>query len=307
MDWNSVFSDPDFQALPQEEKRKALVEMDTDFSSLPPAELDKAIKDMSGAGMPAAPQAPANPLMQAIQQGASAALTPFSIPQDGSRVQPIQPQGSNPLLMALDAAKQTGQNPQRVIASLRQPSRVAGEATENAVGGLPGKAAGAVVETVLDPATFAPVVGGSKRVLEILRSGKRIGAAEKAAGVITKAADKYPTSGNVGEMLNTLEGQLDNGTLTDPQTLKVAKDMLDFVWKNPHLVGKSKGITVQSTRVAQKLQQALNQAIPGRAGPAADFAKLQSIIQPVKTIAKVGVGAAAAGGTLAAIRQFLGR
>lgn len=44
---------------------------------------------------------------------------------------------------------------------------------------------------------------------KLLSAGSRIGAAEKAAGVVTKASDRYPTSGNVGEYLNTLESQLD--------------------------------------------------------------------------------------------------
>lgn len=311
MNWNEIFSDPDFQALPQAEKHKALQDMDPDFAGLPPEEMDKAIAELS------APQktSSANPFLQAIQQGASAGLNianaaPIQSAESVGAVArntllPLAPQGGNPLMMALDAAKQTIQNPMRAAQSLRQPSQVAGEAVANKIGGLPGQAAGFVTEMVTDPAVLLSGGMAGAKALRLLTSGKRIGQAEKAAGIITKAADKYPTSGNVGETLNTLEGQLDNGTMTDPQTLRVAKDIIDYIWKNDKLVGKSTAITVQSARVYDKLAKALNAAVPGRAEAAKDFATLQTAMKPVKLVGKAALGLTGGAATLAAIRSFL--
>lgn len=141
----------------------------------------------------------------------------------------------------------------------------------------------------------------------LLTAGKRIGEAEKAAGVVTKAADKYPTSGTVGEMLNTLEAQVTSGTLKSAQDLRTAKDIIDFVHQNPKIVGKTKNITVQAARVGRLISERLNNpnVIPGRAAPAADFATLMKIKDAAKTVGK-GAGVVAGGAaTLAAIRAFL--
>lgn len=116
--------------------------------------------------------------------------------------------------------------------------------------------------------------------------GNQIGDAEKAAGVITSAADKYPTSGSVGEFLNTLESQIDNGTLTDPNTIKKAKDAVDFIHQNPNIVGKSNAINVQSARVASKVSGLINDPniIPGRAAPSAAFANSQVIPDALRKV-----------------------
>lgn len=133
--------------------------------------------------------------------------------------------------------------------------------------------------------------------------GSQIGNAEKAAGLITKGADKYPTSGNVGEVLNTLESQLDTGAINTPQAAKEAYSVTKFIHENPKLVGKSGEISVQAQRVGQKAQAALNKFTPGRLGPAQAMARANTIpramnkaYQAVPGPVKQGLGLAAAGG-----------
>lgn len=157
MDWNAIFADPDFQALPQAEKHKALREMDPDFAGLPPEEMDKAIAELSA---PATPEAPANPFVQVAQQAAGAALKPFS-PEGAT--QPIAPASGNPLMAAIQAAGQTLQQPARISPTLSQPGQIAGEKVNEALGGgMIGKAAGFATGVALDPQSYAlgPVAKG---------------------------------------------------------------------------------------------------------------------------------------------------
>lgn len=107
--------------------------------------------------------------------------------------------------------------------------------------------------------------------------GKQIGAAEKAAGVITRAPDKLPSAGNVGEFLNTLENQLKSGAIADPQTAKDAYAIANYITGNPNLVGKSNEILVQSSRVRQLAQNVLNQTIPERLVPAVGMRKAMAV------------------------------
>lgn len=116
--------------------------------------------------------------------------------------------------------------------------------------------------------------------------GSQIGNAEKAAGIVTSAADKYPTSGSVGEFLNTLESQIDNGTLTDPNVIKKAKDTIDFIHKNPNIVGKSNGITVQAGRVGNKISSLINDPsiVPGREAASSAYAMSQKLPNGLKNV-----------------------
>jgi len=116
--------------------------------------------------------------------------------------------------------------------------------------------------------------------------GKQIGKAEKAAGVISRAPEKLPTPGTLGEVLNTLESQLDSGVINSPQTAKDAKEIADFIWspRNEVLLGYVKGAKVQAARIAEKAQDALNRLVPGRREPAKRMAR--SLAAP-RTIGKV--------------------
>lgn len=107
--------------------------------------------------------------------------------------------------------------------------------------------------------------------------GKQIGRAEKAKGVITRAPDKLPTAGTVGETLNTLEAQLTNGTISDPQTARDAYAITKYINSNPLLVGKSDEILVQAARVGKLAQKTLNRLIPDRLGPAEAMKKAKAI------------------------------
>lgn len=133
--------------------------------------------------------------------------------------------------------------------------------------------------------------------------GGQIGKAEKIGGLITRGADKYPTSGNVGEVLNTLEGQIDNGTITSPQTAKEAYAVTKYIHENPHIVGKSDEITVQAQRVGSKAQKLFNELLPARKAPAEAMAKaytiprtLQKVYKGTPKLVKQGLGLTAAGG-----------
>lgn len=107
--------------------------------------------------------------------------------------------------------------------------------------------------------------------------GKQIGAAEKAAGVVTRPPDRLPTPGNVGEVLNTLESQLKSGAITDAQTAREAYAISKYVNKNPNLVGKSDEIKVAAWRVGKLAQETLNKLVPGRLEPAQGMAKAMTI------------------------------
>lgn len=114
------------------------------------------------------------------------------------------------------------------------------------------------------------LLGDTLAIPAVKRSifGSQVGEAEKAAGVITRAPDKLPTAGNVGETLNTLESQLTNGTITDPQTARDAYAITRYINSNPNLVGKSSEISVQAARVGKLAQETLNNLVPDRMGPA---------------------------------------
>ena len=168
-----------------------------------------------------------------------------------------------------------------------------------------GAAALELAKTAAISGALEKTIGLASKGARLLSAGKRIGEAEKAAGVVTKAADKYPTSGNVGEMLNTLESQVVNGTLKSAQDLRTAKDIIDFIHQNARIVGKTKNITVQSARVGKLISTALNNAVPNRAAASADFATLMKIKDAAKTVG-TGAGVLAGGAaTIAAIRSFL--
>lgn len=133
--------------------------------------------------------------------------------------------------------------------------------------------------------------------------GSQIGEAEKAVGVMTKAADKYPTSGTIGEALNTLENQFNAGTITDPTTAKTAKDVVDFIYRNPNIVGKSNAITIQAQRVSRLAEQTLNNLVPGRAAPAQAMGEalqvprlLGKAYRAIPSSVKTGLGLALGGG-----------
>lgn len=108
-------------------------------------------------------------------------------------------------------------------------------------------------------------------------AGPEIGAAEKAAGVITRAPDKLPTAGTVGEYLNTLESQIDNGTINTAQSARDAYAGTKYINNNPNLVGKSNEISVQAARVGAKAQALLNKLVPGRGAPAATMANAMKV------------------------------
>jgi hypothetical protein len=148
--------------------------------------------------------------------------------------------------------------------------------------------------------------------------GGQIEDAEKAAGIITRGATKAVTPGNVGQTLNDLEAQIDAGTITDPQTARDAKEVVDQIYNNPHIYEKSPGIQVQSARVSGKVQGLLNQLTPARAAPAAAFGTSQTIPdaigsawqavpQSIKKGAGYGTGIVGAGDLLYnAISKILG-
>lgn len=147
--------------------------------------------------------------------------------------------------------------------------------------------------------------------------GKQIGNAEKSAGVVTRAPDKLPTSVTVGETLNNLEAQLNSGAISDPQTARDAYAVANYITGNPNLLGKSKEITVQATRVRQLAQQTLNKLIPSRLEPAMEMAKSQTIPRAIGKLPGVGLwgpwaargAGVAAGGTAAAelVKRLFGR
>lgn len=145
-------------------------------------------------------------------------------------------------------------------------------------------------------------------------AGKAIGAAEKAAGVVTRAPLKLPTSGNVGTALDELETMLNSGAPIGPQSARDAYAVANYITGNPAIVGKSNEIAVQAARVRALAQRALNTSIPGRAAPAAAMASamtipnkissgFQAIPKPIKTL----VGLAGAGTLADALARRIAR
>lgn len=135
-------------------------------------------------------------------------------------------------------------------------------------------------------------------------AGSRIGQAEKAAGIVTKAPNRFPTSGNVGEWLNNLEDQFASGTIDSPQAARDAKTITDFIYRNPNIVGKSKEVTVQAARVGKLASQVLNDLVPGRAAPAADFATKMAIVNTAKVTGKIAGGLAGIVAAYEAAKRF---
>lgn len=107
--------------------------------------------------------------------------------------------------------------------------------------------------------------------------GGQIGKAEEAAGVVTRAPTKAVTPGSVGQTLNDLEAQLDAGTINSPQAAKDAKAVISQIYKNKKIYEQTGEISVQAQRVSKKVQDVLNQMIPGRAGPAQAMGKAMTI------------------------------
>jgi hypothetical protein len=113
--------------------------------------------------------------------------------------------------------------------------------------------------------------------------GKQIGDAERAAGVITNAPEKAVTPGSVGKTLNEIEPRLDDMMraqtkgLALAQPAKDAKAIVSQIYKNPRIYEQTPEISVQAARVSKKAQQALNQAIQGRAAPSDAMARAMTI------------------------------
>lgn len=112
-------------------------------------------------------------------------------------------------------------------------------------------------------------------------AGRAIGKAEKAANVITRAPLKLPTPSNVGTVLDELETTLKQSLVTGkplgPQSARDAYAVAKYVAGNPNIVGKSDEIAVQAARVRSMASAALNQAVPGRAAPAAAMATAKTV------------------------------
>lgn len=139
---------------------------------------------------------------------------------------------------------------------------------------------------------------------DLTSAGANIGKTEQAAGIVTRAPNKFPTSGNVGEWLNNLEDQFAAGAINTPQTARDAKTITDFIYNNPSIIGKSKEVTVQAARVGKLAQQTLNDLVPGRADAAADFAQMKDITNAAKTGGKVAGGLGAVISAYAALKRF---
>jgi len=119
--------------------------------------------------------------------------------------------------------------------------------------------------------------GNLLRMMQVKTDGKIVSSVPKIEGVVTRAPDKLPTAGNVGEYLNTLESQIDNGTINTAQAARDAYAGTKYINSNPNIVGKSNEISVQSARVGAKAQALLNKFVPGRGEPAAEMARVMQV------------------------------
>lgn len=132
--------------------------------------------------------------------------------------------------------------------------------------------------------------------------GKKIGDAERAAGVVTRAPTKAVTPGSVGQTLNDLEAQIDAGAINTPQLAKDAKAVISQIYKNPKIYEQTEEISTQAQRVSSKVSNLINK-IPGRSAPSGELAKgmvLQNLIKQAyrKTPWPIRVGAEGAMGAL---------
>lgn len=107
--------------------------------------------------------------------------------------------------------------------------------------------------------------------------GNQIGKAETAAGVVTRAPEKLPAAGSVGEYMTNLEAQLDSGAMGSAQAARDAVAGMRYINGNPNIVGKSSDIAVQAARVSAKAQDYLNKVVPGRAVPAQAMGQAMTI------------------------------
>lgn len=114
--------------------------------------------------------------------------------------------------------------------------------------------------------------------------GPKIGAAERAAGVITRAPTKAVTPGSVGETLGNLEAQLDAGTIHTPQEARDAKAVISQIYKNKRIYEQTPEINVQAARVSRKVQDLLNKLVPGRLAPSEAMGKALTIPNAIKDV-----------------------
>lgn len=131
-----------------------IVEAEAELSE---AEIDEIAASLGPAKEASEAPKPQGPVMETVTTAANAALSPFN-PAETKNTQPIQPTSGNPFLAAVQAAGQTLQNPSRISPTVSQPGQVAGEAVEQKIGGLPGKAAGFMTSMALDPQSY--MLGG---------------------------------------------------------------------------------------------------------------------------------------------------
>lgn len=184
---------------------------------------------------------------------------------------------------------------------------------------------GNLAEGALRGATLGSTVGAGDALLGLSKAGQTMGAVEKAAGIVDRVPLIRPTPSNLGTTLDALEGQLNGGTITDPQTAKDSLNLLKDIRDNPKLYGMSKVATAQINRLwpqAQNLVSTLVDqanaehivagALPSRVGLVKDAAKYFKILSParaggavVNTLFGSPVRALGTSGTAASIVSIL--
>lgn len=151
--------------------------------------------------------------------------------------------------------------------------------------------------------------------------GEKIGDAEKAAGIIkelptTKALAQQmglPKNTELSTILNKIETMIDGGQQLSAKVLGDARLLINKSFDLPGFRGKE--IRSILARQSDKVQTALNKAIPGRGVPAAQFAKakereelLEKVLKGGKTALKRGALIGGAGlGAGALLKVFGGR
>ncbi len=163
------------------------------------------------------------------------------------------------------------------------------------------KSAGKAITEGVGPFIKAITPGGKAAI------GQEIGTADKAAGIeqtiptvsnMAKKLDLPARERGFADIVNSVKSKLDSGGQISIQD---ASDFRDLV-RQQYGAGKIARGTRMDAIVSQTNQKAgdvLNKLVAGRAGPAADYAKVSQIQNAMKTLAK---GAGAVGGTgLAAV------
>jgi len=231
IDVNQALADPDFQALPFEEKRKALIAIDTDFAGLPREEQTKAMNALNVGQLPQE---------RPLREAASAIYTPAL-------------EASGAVAGGLLAAP---------AAPLAGPAAPVVPVAGGALGFAAGKGAAARVDEVLG--IKSPPQGLAEGMTEAVQGVKEGLMAEAGGTVLQKGLQAFTTpfataqAAKIAEKANKFGVDLTSAEATGSKPLALLESMLDKIPFSAGMIQRFRGRQAQQLEdAAQNLIQAV--------------------------------------------------